>query len=116
MPYYINELTQQVVSTSMESSPVHILYATKEEPEAVLMSPGYLANLLVQAQKPDSTLKLSRNQMFRVAEYLELLTHIHNELDGTVWDAESCSNIADYFCARGLPVKDSADEPPELEV
>jgi len=113
MRYYINDLTQQVVATCQEHSDVHMLYNSREEATSASMQPGYLANLLIQSQKPGATVKASHSQMLRIAEYLELLTHIHGELDAAVWDADSCQNIANYMEARGLRVQDVNDEPEE---
>lgn len=105
MKYYISEMTQQVVPTSMVTSHVHQLYDTKEEPEAILMSPAYLAALMEQHSKGGLGIP-SRHQMLRIAELLECLTKVHECLDKKEWDSDTVQSVSELLTGCGLEVRD----------
>ncbi|QBJ04480.1 hypothetical protein HOV23_gp093 [Pseudomonas phage Lana] len=107
MKFYINDSTQKVVETSTSFSDVHKLYDTKEEPEAILLSPSYLAQLADSVAKGGPM--PNRQQWQRIAELLECLTEVHKELDKAEWDSDTAQGIAELLCAHGMPVRDIDD-------
>ncbi len=82
-----------------------------EDPAALLMPQALAETLRNLAATGDGA--RHAKQLLEAANQLDCLQHIHEELNGQEWTADSFDNIAGYFSAAGLDLEDcnEFDEP-----